>query len=71
MANNNPKKYERLRGRNYKYKKNYIIEVNSMYGISEYEPKELTHLNYLKKEKKMDFMNPSREMTQIKIKMKI
>ena len=28
------------------------------------------HLNYLKKEKKIDLMNPNREMTQFKMKMK-
>ena len=35
MADNNPRKNER----NYKYKENHIIEVNSMHGVSEYEPK--------------------------------
>ena len=30
---------ERGRGRNYRYKENYIIEVNSMHGVSEYQPK--------------------------------
>ena len=33
------KKNERLRGRNYKYKENYITEVNSVHGLSEYEAK--------------------------------
>ena len=33
---------ERGRGRNYRYKENYIIDVNSMHGVSEYEPKECT-----------------------------
>ena len=42
MVDNNPKKNERLRGRNYKYKENYNIEVHSMHGASEYEPKEDT-----------------------------
>ena len=36
--------------RNYKYKKIYIIDVNSMHGVSEYEPKEET-LELFKKEK--------------------
>ena len=42
MADNNPKKNERLRGISYKYKENYIIEVNSMHGLSECEPKKDT-----------------------------
>ena len=53
MADNNPKKNERLRGRHYKYKENYIIEDNSMHDVSEYEPKEDTFI---------DLMNPSREI---------
>ena len=42
MAHNNPKKNERLKGKNYKYKENYIIKVNLMRGVSEYQPKEDT-----------------------------
>ena len=42
MVDNNPKKNERLRGRNDKYKENYNIEVHSVHGVSEYEPKEDT-----------------------------
>ena len=70
MVHNNPKKNERLKGRNYKYKENYIIEVNSMHGDLNINQKR-THLKYLKKEKKIDLMNPSREITQFKVKMKI
>ena len=40
MVDKNPKKNERLRRRNFKYKENYIIEVNSMHGVFEYKPKE-------------------------------
>ena len=57
---------ERGRGRNYRYKENYIIEVNSMHGVSEYEPKECTFELF-----EIDLMNLSREMTQFKMKMKI
>ena len=42
MADNNPNKNEQIRGRNYKYKENYIIEFNSMHGVSEYEPRQDT-----------------------------
>ena len=55
MTDNNPKKNEQLRGRNYKYKENYIIEVNSMHGVSEYEPREYTFELFEKgKENKFD-----------------
>ena len=42
MTDNNPKKNEQFRGINCKYKENYIIEVSSMHGVSEYEPREDT-----------------------------
>ena len=42
MADNNPNKNEQIRGRNYKYKENYIIEFNLMHRASEYEPREDT-----------------------------
>ena len=42
MADYNQAKNERLRGRKYKYKENYITEVNTVHGVSEYEPKQET-----------------------------
>ena len=48
MADNNPTKNERLTGRNNKYKENYITEVKSVYGVSEYEPKDDTFELYEK-----------------------
>ena len=39
MVDNSPKKNERLRGRNYKYQGNFIIEANSLHEVSEYDPK--------------------------------
>ena len=40
MADNNPKKNIRLMERNYRYKRNYIAEANSIHCVSEYQPKE-------------------------------
>ena len=59
MADSNPKKNERLRERNYQYKESYIIEVNSMYVVSEYEPKEDT-FELFEKGKENRFDEPKR-----------
>ena len=64
------RKNERLRGRKYKYKENYFIEVNSMHGVSEYEPKKYT-FELVKKGKEKRFDNASKEITQFKMKIKI
>ena len=57
MADNSSKKNEMLRGRNYKYTENYIIEVNLAHGVSEYEPKEDT-FELFEKEKENRFDEP-------------
>ena len=47
-----------------------ITKINSVHGVFEYEPKE-DRFELFEKDKKIDLMNPSREMTQFKMKMKI
>ena len=47
-----------------------ITKINSVHGVFEYEPKE-DRFELFEKDKKIHLMNPSREMTQFKMKMKI
>ena len=42
MTSSNPKKNVQLMGRNQKYNENYIIEVNSVHDVFEFEPKDDT-----------------------------
>ena len=60
MADYNQAKNERLRGRKYKYKENYITEVNTVHGVSEYEPKEETFELFEKENK----FNESKQTVQ-------
>ena len=60
MADYNQTKNERLRGRKYKYKENYITEVNTVHGVSEYEPKEETFELFEKENK----FNESKQTVQ-------
>ena len=47
-----------------------ITKNTSVHGVFEYEPKE-DRFELFEKDKKIHLMNPSREMTQFKMKMKI
>ena len=60
MADYNQTKNERLRGRKYKYKENYITEVNTVHGVSEYEPKQETFELFEKENK----FNESKQTVQ-------
>ena len=60
MADYNQTKNERLRGRKYKYKENYITEVNTVHGVSEYELKEETFELFEKENK----FNESKQTVQ-------
>ena len=58
---------KKFRGRNYKYKENYINEVNAMHGVSEYKPKGDT-FELFEKGKENRFDEPKQKDDTVQLK---